>query len=364
MKKTILIVIVALMTTINVVAQRIQTVDEFGNPIGYATVMNADNGKFIGTTNLQGMLADIKGAQKLYISHIAFKAQEVNVGELKNEIITLQESDYDLPEIMVEKKGYVYVQTYYRLFCMMGDTLGYYRSGITDNIYDLEKKKVSAKYHHFSKAFIGVMKFMLDMMLGSVINQHSELPTLSKPSATTVALEGGIPKELSLVEESPHRQRIDYNGKPIGYMVDDEASHQRRISIDNAEFSKLKIEEHGSKKQKKRFEERKSKTSNKESSRYIVYRMDEGTCNVEDFMSLQVHDDFDQYDPKNNKTDHIRMWLEIFVTDRAYVTKEEAKERKTRTPMTFESLQQFERQHSIAPIPANTLNALKALVEK
>lgn len=359
-----MMVVVTLMTTINVIAQRIQTVDDLGNPISYATVTNTDNDKFIGTTDLQGVLADVKGAQKLYITHIAFKPQEVNVSELKNGVITLQESDYDLPEIVVEKKGYIYVQTYYRLFCMMGDTLGYYRSGITNNIYDIEKKKVSAKYHHFSKAFMGVMKFMLDMMLGSVINQHSELPTLSKPSATTVALEGGIPKELSLVEESPNRQRIDYNGKPIGYMVDDETNHQRRISIDNAEFSKLKIEEHGSKKQKKRFEERKSKTSNKESSRYIVYRMNEGTCNVEDFVSLQVHDDFDQYDPKSNKNDHIRMWLEIFVTDRAYVTKEEAKERKSnRIPMTFESLQQFERQHSIAPIPANTLKALKELVE-
>lgn len=357
---------VALMITTTVTAQRIQTVDDMGNPVGYVSVSNADNGKFIGTTDLQGVLTDIKGAQKLYVSHIAFKSQEVNVGGLKNGIITMQESDYDLPEIVVKKKDYFYAQTYYRLFYMIDDTLGYYRAGITNNIYDIESKKLSSKTHHFSKSFMGAVKFVLDMMLGSAIDQLSQLPTLEHPSASTLALEGGIGKELALVRESPTRQRIDYNGSLIGYMVDDKTSCQRRISIDNDEYSKLRIEEHGTKKQKKKYEEVAANTKNKKSTRYIVYRMDDGTCNVEDFVSLQNHTDLDHYDKKKQKEEHIRYWLEVFVTDRAYMTKEEIKEKKrdNSTPMTFESLQLFERRHSISPIPANTLKALKKLVEK
>lgn len=365
MKRTILMALIALTTTVNVIAQSIQTVDDMGNPIAYASVTNADDGKFIGTTNLQGVIDDVKGAKKVQITHIAFKPQEVIVSKLTNGIITLHENDYDLPEIVVEKKEYVYAQTYYRLFCMIDDTLGYYRSGITNNIYDIEKNTVSAKYYHFSKAQMGILKFLFDTMLGKIINQHSQLPTLEHPSATTLALEGGIPKNFSLIKESPNRKRIDYNGTHIGYMVDDEMNHQRRISIDNEVYSKLRIESYGSKKQKKRLEERETTTTNKKSTRYIVFHMDDGKCNVEDFVLLQVHDDYDQYDKKNHKNEHIRLWLELFVTDRAYVTKEEAKERKkSRIPMTFESLQQFEHQHNIAPIPANTLKALKKLVEK
>ena len=49
-------------------AQRIQTVDTEGNPVGYASVANADNGNVIGATDLKGVLENVGGAKNISIS--------------------------------------------------------------------------------------------------------------------------------------------------------------------------------------------------------------------------------------------------------------------------------------------------------
>ena len=48
-----------MMVTMGAKAQKIQTVDKDGQPIPYASII-AEDGKFIGTTDLNGVLNDVK----------------------------------------------------------------------------------------------------------------------------------------------------------------------------------------------------------------------------------------------------------------------------------------------------------------
>ena len=360
MKKSVLMIVVALLTTVNVMGQRIQIMDELGNPVSYANILDADNGKLIGATNLEGVLVDVKGAKKIHISHVAFKPQEVSVSNLKDGRITLKESDFDLPEIVVKKKDYIYVQTYYRVMVMMDDTLAYYRSGLTDNVYDIQKKKVSASHRHFSKSFMGILKVAFDMAFGSKIDGYSKLPIKGHSNVN------GNGKGLKMIKETETRQRVTYNGQVVGYIVDDESTHQRRLSMDYDLYNKLYIAEHGTEKQKAKRKKSDAQIQNSKSTYSMVYQRNDGQSNVEDFVSRQLHRDMDRYDKKEQKTEHMRMWLEVYATDRAYVTKQELKEKKraNRINMSFDTLQRFERQHGIPALPANTLKALKKIVEK
>ena len=81
MKKILMIVAVAMMTAMSAQAQKIQVVDDDGNGIPLVSVLT-ENGIFIGTTDLNGVLADVKGAGKVALTHVAFKPQLVTVADL------------------------------------------------------------------------------------------------------------------------------------------------------------------------------------------------------------------------------------------------------------------------------------------
>ena len=59
--KKILFLMLALIAAMSVKAQKITVLDNDGNGIPYATVLNSE-GEFLGTTSLEGVLADAKGA--------------------------------------------------------------------------------------------------------------------------------------------------------------------------------------------------------------------------------------------------------------------------------------------------------------
>ena len=92
MKKILLTVAVAIMTAMNALAQKIEVVDTDGNGIPLVSVMTED-GVFIGKTDLNGVLADVKGAQKLGLSHVAYKPQMVTVASLaEGQRITMEDA--------------------------------------------------------------------------------------------------------------------------------------------------------------------------------------------------------------------------------------------------------------------------------
>jgi hypothetical protein len=366
MNKTTLriwVLAVMVLTALTSQAQKIQTVDTEGNPVSYASVANADNGKIIGATDLHGILSDVGGARSISITHVAFSPQVVNMSSLpKDGRIILQDGKFDLPEVVVSKKELIYVQTYYRVIYMHDDTLVYFRAGVTDNVYDIKKKSVSSSHEHFSKAVYGILKFTLDKIAGGYMDKNSDLST-SNLCLSGVEKNG----KLTTESETDGRKTVKYNGEIVGFMVDDTKDHQRRLSIDNNLYRQLYHADNDSEKQAKKREKREESKKNEESTRYMVYDIDDdGHCGVADFVSKQVHTDYDQFSKMYKKDIHTRLWIEVYATDRAYVTKQELKEKKSdnKIKLTYENLLDFESQHGIPPMPENSQKSLAELMKK
>ena len=81
MKKILMMVAAAIMVALSAQAQKIQVVDDDGNGIPLVSVLT-ENGILIGTTDLNGVLADVKGASKVTLTHVAFKPQLVTIADL------------------------------------------------------------------------------------------------------------------------------------------------------------------------------------------------------------------------------------------------------------------------------------------
>ena len=141
MKKFLLLAAVVLMTTVSAMAQRIEVVDAGGQGIPLVSVLTED-GTYIGTTGLDGVLSDVKGAKKVALTHVAYKPQLVTVSSLQGGRITLEGIGYDLDEIVVKPKPYIYVEVFYRVYVYRNDSLCYFLSGIMPNAYDIQKKKI------------------------------------------------------------------------------------------------------------------------------------------------------------------------------------------------------------------------------
>ena len=120
--------ILTLCGTMSVNAQKIEIVDVDGNAVPYASVMTAD-ATLIGVTGMDGVIADIEGAKTVVISHVAYQPKTVAV-EADGLRVTLEDADFNLPEITVTKKDYTYLQRYYRVVIINKDGVLYYRSGI------------------------------------------------------------------------------------------------------------------------------------------------------------------------------------------------------------------------------------------
>ena len=130
---------VAMMTAVSAQAQRIEVMDADGHGIPLVSVLTED-GVLIGTTNLDGVLSDVKGAAKVALTHVAYKPQLVTVASLGAEgRITMEDLDYGLQEIKVKPKPYVTIEYYFRGFSYIGDSLRTYAAGIMPVAYEIRE---------------------------------------------------------------------------------------------------------------------------------------------------------------------------------------------------------------------------------
>ena len=102
MKKIILMAVAVLMATMSAEAQRIRTIDKDGQPVPYVSVLTTD-ARYIGVTDINGVIEDVKGADTISVSHVAYKPKLYKVNG-KSGTITLEDADFGLPEIVVKKK--------------------------------------------------------------------------------------------------------------------------------------------------------------------------------------------------------------------------------------------------------------------
>ena len=348
----------AFFSTVNVFAQKVLTVDTEGNPVPYAHIID-ENGSIIGTTDLEGTLDGVKFEQTITVSHVAFKEKKAYVKGEGTVRIILEDSDYGLGEIVVKPKDYIYVQTYYRMIYMSDDTMTYCRFGVIDNIYNVKKKTITASHTHISKAEMGLLKTILDGVVGSVIDGKGELPNINSSKKSPLKKE----------RESEDRNRYVYNDKIIGYETFDMKDHLRRVSLDEDAYRNILKQEKAEAKAKKGKEPKAEKypKRNVDDNFYMVYRIDdEGRYGVEDFIMSQWHDDYDKYDKIYKKDEHIRIWLESYSIDREYVDKQELKEKKkaNKVKMSWAAIQELESKHKIPSLPAKALEEIKKLFDK
>lgn len=364
MKKIILMAVVALMATMSAEAQRIRTIDKDGQPVPYVSVLTTD-ARYIGVTDINGVIEDVKGADTISVSHVAYKPKLYKVNG-KSGTITLEDADFGLPEIVVKKKPLVYVQTYYRVY-FYDDEYGvmYYRVGFTDNVYDRVTKKLKTSTTHTSKAIYAILKTAFNALAGNIVDKHSQINM--KPLEERIK-ERYKDIQVKITDEGNGRKRIsDFKGT-IGYIVDNKEAGQRRFSYDQSKIRTHVLEVKGKEKKLKKRETKKAKERNREDADFELYRIDDdGRCTPEDFMMSQWMTSYDE-DNKKGESVHKVHCVQVFATDRAYVDKDELKQLKkeNKMKMTYQNILQFEHAHKIpalAPAIQKKLNELWKMEE-
>ena len=139
MKKILMMVAAAIMVALSAQAQKIQVVDDDGNGIPLVSVLTED-GLFIGATDLNGVLANVNGASKVALTHVAFKPQLVSLASVQNGKIMMESVDYGLDEVVVKPKPYFYTEYYFRAFSYIDDSLRVYTAGIIPVAHEIRNK--------------------------------------------------------------------------------------------------------------------------------------------------------------------------------------------------------------------------------
>ncbi len=356
MKKILLMVVAAVMATASVNAQKIRTIDKDGQPVPFVSVLTTDS-KVIGVTDADGYLADVKGADTITVTHVAYKPKLYKVNG-KSGSITLEDADFGLPEVVVKKKPYVYVQTYYRMYMYSDDYgMAYYRVGLTDNVYDVKTKKLKTSTTNVSKAKYAILKTLFGALGGSKMNRLGSLPMKNAGDR----LKANKDSKYKITQESPGRKRISDSKGTIGYIVDE--GNQRRITFDSDKMASHKLEEISNAKKKAKKEKREARKKNKQNSFFIIYRIDEdGKSRPEDYVMMENIDNYDEV-KQDGSLEHNVVGIQTFTTDRAYVDKDELKQikKKNKMKLTYQNIRQFERGHNIPALPSGLQQKLNEL---
>ena len=359
MKKFLFMVVATMMVTMGAKAQKIQTVDKDGQPIPYASIISED-GQFIGTTDLNGILNDVKGAEVVSITHVAYQSKKVKVGQGGKAI--LEDADFGLPEITVTKKSHVYVQTYYRLFYIDDQEefpACFYRAGVLNNSFERQKKDLSSNEEHFSACSNGLVKAALNTLLGSYIKRIAGL-RMQK-------VEDRMKKNhqdvgIAFTSNGPGKQLITDKYGVVGSVTDNQDKGERRYSVEAALLSKHKTLATGKDKKIAKAEKKEEREKDRVDQNFIVYRIDEkGNYSPEDLVMIQSFTSY--YDTKNKCNKYIM--AQVYTTDRAYVTKDELKQMKkdNKMKMTYQNILQFERAHKIPALSPEFQKRIQEIVK-
>lgn len=337
-------------------AQRIQTVDTDGKPIPYASVMTMD-AKVIGTTGLDGILEDVKGADTISISHVAYKSKKVKLNG-KGGRITLEDADFNVPEITITKKPLIYQQIYYRIvFVNDANGLIYYRAGIMENAYDRKTLKVNYSEDHMSASYKGIIKTLVNTALNMAMK---EVPKGMTKSPEESLMEDGKDVGLKITADGANRKRISDNYGELGYILNNPEAGLRRFVWDDELLEKHKLQATGKQKKIDKKAKRDAKHKNKQETSYEVYRLNEdGSYSPEDFVMMQMMES-----SETDRGGHEVMIMEFFTTDRAYVTKDELKQlrKDNKMKMNYSNIRHFEKLNKIPALPSVVQEKLSKFV--
>ena len=355
MMKKLLLLAVTLMWTMVASAQKLEIVDKDGNAVPYASVMTAD-ATLVGVTGMDGTIADIGGAKTVVISHVAYQPKTVAVGT-DGMKVTLEDADFNLPEITVTKKDYTYLQVYYRVVIVNKDGVLYYRSGILDNFLNEQNGKQESSKQHITMAKTGTMKMVFNLMVGDKIDAKAQI----HPEPVEVSMQEKLKSQgLRFVDAGVGKKSIVDNYGTVGSVIDRDG--QRQFTYDAFQLGLHRLEAEGKTKKLEKRLERNAKMENRVNSSYRAYAIDEsGHYRPEDYLMEQNMLTFD--DEKNG---HVLIVMDFFATDRGYLSKEQVKQTKrdNKVKLSYDYLQQFEQQHNIPALAPEVLAKMQELVDK
>ena len=336
-------------------AQRISVVDSEGNGVPYAYVMTTD-ATFIGTTDMDGVIADVKGVKTVVITHVAYKPVTVNVSS-EGQKVSLEDADFGIPEITITKKNYTYLQVYYRIVGVRDDGVLFYRAGIVDNFYNEEKDKQMSSKQHITKAKNATMKMGANIVLSFIVDNKATIRVkpMEEEWMETYKRQG-----LRIENDGIGRRRIIVNYGELGNITDQIG--QRRMSMDLYLANLHQLEAEGKTKELEKQKKQDAKMGIPIGNSYCVYSIDEnGHYNPEDFL-MEQH----MFSSDSEKYGHCVFIMDFFATDRGYLSKEEMKQTKkdNKVKMTYDYLQQFEKLNNIPALPSEILTKVNKLLDE
>ena len=343
-------------------AQRVQVVDTDGLPIAAVCVTN-ERGALVGTTDHDGWLADAKGHKHLYLSHVAFKAMDVNIDTIPSGCVVMQDANFQLSELEVKPKELLYVQTYYRCIYVCDDGPIYFRAGVVDNTYELAKRKVSAKTRSVSRGKNGLYRFIISTLVGRYIDQWARIDTLPDYKKIVKLADKGM---LSLSQEPSGRQVVSDTISVLGYIDEDLQGGTRTTNFDIWAYhdhveeaeEEAKLRAKGKKKK-----EKKEKYTADNRGYYEVYNISEdGQSRIDDLVMKQA---LVSGRMEDLEMDYIILF-ETFTIGRDYIDKKEFKQtrKENEVEMDINELRRLEQNHHIPPLAPNLKAAVDELFKK
>ncbi len=360
-KKSSLIGFILFVTALSLHAQRIQVIDSDGTPVPFVTVTTSE-GKYITSTDLDGWIEDVGKNTVIHLAQVAYKPLTIALADIKNGKITLEEVNYDLPEVVVKPKPYLYAQTYFRDIYIDEEGPIYYRGGVIDNTYDLDKKEVKAKKRHLSKGSSGFLRFLIDRFCGPY-DEFCQLPKKSYYERLLKARDEGL---LTLTDDGTGRLIIADSICQLGYIYWDREAKLRTVSFDLDKYyyhhenakNKAKAEKKG-----KTFEPDTLEQQRVSETIYQVYRTDSlGNSTHDDFVMSQL-----------TKVGRFKRTGKVFLlqaqsyaTAYSYVDKKEYKQlrKDNKVDMNIQELRLFEKNNDIPPLAPNIQEQIDKLFVK
>ena len=352
-------VAVAMMTAMGVRAQRLQVCDSEGNGIPLVCVLTED-GTYIGSTDMNGVMNDVEGAAKVALTHVAYKPQLVTVAELPpsggiegGRCVTMEDLDYGLDEVEIKPKTYIYVETFYRVYVYRDDSLCYFLSGIMPNAYNPQKKKLEhGSYYHAYAEYCSkkgaaitwgarAQRFKAGLIpTGRFVNQKKYL--MDKYFVTTD-------------DSNPNCWVFSNPEGRFGQFV--RSGGMAKLTLDGGRIQMYANKARG---ETKKLERRQEIGYEYQYTRVYADNED-GEFDRTNFMMESNHWEY------NDKKSHVKFIIETYATDHDYMDKDEwqakKKEIKTnyKTSMTIDQFAPYEQQHNIPALSSAVRQAIGKL---
>ncbi|MCR5179642.1 MAG: hypothetical protein K6C30_00235 [Bacteroidaceae bacterium] len=348
---------VTFLTIVSAHAQKIQTMDSEGNAIPMVTVLTED-GVYIGTTDLNGILADVEGATKVALTHIAYKSQLVTVASLTDGRVTMEDVDYGLKEVVVTPKPYLYKEYYYRAFCYIGDSLRAYGAGVVPVAHDISSNyKAQIRPYWHTGTFANMALMWHESKIKGIVEDCIKDKSYQTFEHRNKDKDIQEMYRTTIVGDGPNRWRVEIPTKEVvGQIV--HSGGLNRTTIDGARSQMYSDQIHGRDKLLKRRQEK-----NYQYQYVSVYKLDDDEETPDITRHVMTMHDW-SYDSNKGRMKEIYY---IYTIDYGYKGKDEYKARCKELnkghigDLTLAKLQDYERSHHVPELAPEQLQAIQGL---